>query len=127
MWRPHYVCLLFSLCLLSGCGAPSGPKLIRIPKGAGGVGFLPLLVIEKNHLLEKYAKETGAGDIRVQWIDLGGPAVMNDALLSGSAEFASAGPPAFLTLWDKTNGAVKGLAAMTSLPMYLNTRVESIH
>jgi len=48
---------------------------------------------------------------------------MNDALLSSSADFISAGPPAFLTLWDKTRGAanVEGVAAMTSMPMYLNT------
>jgi NitT/TauT family transport system substrate-binding protein len=48
---------------------------------------------------------------------------MNDALLSGSVEFIAAGPPAFLVLWDKTQGStpVKGVAAMTSLPMYLNT------
>jgi len=59
-------------------------------------------------------------------MDLGGPAAMNDALLSSSADFISAGPPAFLTLWDKTRGAansinVEGVAAMSSMPMYLNT------
>ncbi len=50
---------------------------IRIPTGAGGVGFLPLLVMEKYQLIEKHAK------VKVHWINIGGPAVMNDALLSG--------------------------------------------
>lgn len=115
---------------LAGCGAstPAGTREIRIPKGAGGVGFLPLLVMEKNQLLEKQARETGLGEISVNWIDLGGPSAVNDALLSGSADFTAAGPPAFLTLWDRTRDSVKvtGVAAITSLPMYLNTRTEHL-
>ena len=108
--------IAIALALLTACGG-THPREVRIPKGAGGVGFLPLLVMEKYHLIEKYA------DVTVRWMDLGGPAAMNDALLSGSADFISAGPPAFLTLWDKTKGTanVEGVAAMTSLPMYLNT------
>ena len=114
--------IVFALALLTGCGGGSRVKEIRIPRGAGGVGFLPLLVMEKNHLIEKYA------DVTVKWMDLGGPAAMNDALLSSSADFISAGPPAFLTLWDKTRGSanVEGVAAMTSMPMYLNTRAEHL-
>ena len=48
---------------------------------------------------------------------------MNDALLSGSVDFIAAGPPAFITLWDRTRGGadVRGVAAIASLPMYLNT------
>src|SRR5436190_18612531 len=114
--------IVLALALLTACGGGSRAKEVRIPKGAGGVGFLPLLVMEKNHLIEKYA------DVTVKWMDLGGPAAMNDALLSSSADFISAGPPAFLTLWDKTRGSanVEGVAAMTSMPMYLNTRAEHL-
>jgi NitT/TauT family transport system substrate-binding protein len=97
---------------------------VRFPLGAGGVGFLPLLVMQKYGLIEKYAKDAGVTNLKVRWINIGGPAVMNDALLSGSADFIAAGPPAFLTLWDRTitSAKVKGVAAMTSLPMVLNTR-----
>lgn len=109
--------IALALALLTACGGSTRVREVRIPKGAGGVGFLPLLVMEKYHLIEKYA------DVTVRWMDLGGPAAMNDALLSSSADFISAGPPAFLTLWDKTHGSinVEGVAAMTSMPMYLNT------
>jgi NitT/TauT family transport system substrate-binding protein len=95
---------------------------IRIPTGAGGVGFLPLLVMEKYRLIEKHA------NVKVHWINIGGPAVMNDALLSGSADFITAGPPAFITLWDRTiaSAKVKGVAAMSSMPMYLNTRADRL-
>ncbi|HTW63240.1 MAG TPA: ABC transporter substrate-binding protein [Bryobacteraceae bacterium] len=100
---------------------------VRFPLGAGGVGFLPLLVMQKYGLIEKYAKAAGV-TVKVRWINIGGPSVMNDALLSGSADFIAAGPPAFLTLWDRTitSAKVKGVAAMTSLPMYLNTRSQRL-
>ena len=101
---------------------------VRIPRGAGGIGFLPLLVMEKQQLIEKYAREAGIDNLTVRWIDLGGPSVLNDALLSGAADFVAAGPPAFLTLWDRTRESLRvaGVAAMTSLPMYLNTRAEHL-
>ena len=95
--------------LLSAChNAPSTSEAgeIHIPKGAGGVGFLPLLVMEKNQLIEKYAKESGV-DTHVRWIDIGGPSIVNDALLSGSADFIAAGPPAFIVLWDRTADSAK--------------------
>jgi len=101
---------------------------VRIPVGAGGVGFLPLLVMQKHQLIEKHAREAGIPNLKVRWINIGGPAVMNDALLSGSADFITAGPPAFITLWDRTLSSVKikGVAAMSSMPMYLNTRAEHL-
>jgi NitT/TauT family transport system substrate-binding protein len=114
-----------ALALVAGCGgASSGPSNeVRIPLGAGGVGFLPLFVMRDRQLIEKHAQAAGLAELTVRWIDLGGPAVMNDALLSGSVDFIAAGPPAFITLWDRTRGSadVRGVAAMSSLPMYLNT------
>ena len=96
--------------------------VVKIPKGAGGIGFLPLIVMEENKLVEAKAREMGL-TLRAEYIKLGGPALVNDMLLSGAAHFAPAGPPAFITLWDRTATSmkVKGVAAMTSIPMYLNT------
>jgi NitT/TauT family transport system substrate-binding protein len=124
--RTFRLALLTAAALLvAGCGGQSsGPaKELRIPLGAGGVGFLPLLVMRERGLIEKHAAAAGLADLTVRWIALGGPAVMNDALLSGSVDFIAAGPPAFITLWDRTRGSadVRGVAAMSSLPMYLNT------
>jgi NitT/TauT family transport system substrate-binding protein len=108
--------------VLCACGSRPANE-IRIPRGAGGVGFLPLLVMEKHRLIEKHAAAAGVENLTVRWVDLGGPSVVNDALLSGAADYAAAGPPAMLTLWDRTRDSigVAGVAAMTSLPMYLNT------
>jgi NitT/TauT family transport system substrate-binding protein len=116
--------IAIALVFVGGCGGQSGDSAeVRIPLGAGGVGFLPLLVMRDRELIEKHASAAGLADLTVRWIDLGGPAVMNDALLSGSVDFIAAGPPAFITLWDRTRGSadVRGVAAMSSLPMYLNT------
>jgi NitT/TauT family transport system substrate-binding protein len=113
-----------ALAFVAGCGGQaSSATEVRIPLGAGGVGFLPLFVMRDRALIEKHAAAAGLTDLTVRWIDLGGPAVMNDALLSGSVDFIAAGPPAFITLWDRTRGSadVRGVAAMSSLPMYLNT------
>ena len=117
-----------ALCAVAvACGGRAANE-IRIPRGAGGVGFLPLLVMEKHRLIEKYATEAGIADLTVRWVDLGGPSVVNDALLSGAADYAAAGPPAMLTLWDRTRDSigVAGVAAMTSLPMYLNTHAAHL-
>ena len=118
-----FALLAGALALGAGCGGQPSSAEIRIPLGAGGVGFLPLFVMRDRALVEKHAHAAGLTDLTVRWIDLGGPAVMNDALLSGSVDFIAAGPPAFITLWDRTRGSadVRGVAAMSSLPMYLNT------
>jgi NitT/TauT family transport system substrate-binding protein len=121
MWKLR----LIAACALFAAPAYAEVSEVRFPIGAGGVGFLPLLVMQKYRLIEQYAKQAGI-DVRVRWINIGGPSVMNDALLSGSADFMAAGPPSFLTLWDRTitSAKVKSVAAMTSMPMYLNTRSD---
>ena len=45
-----------------------------------------------------------------------------------AADMVAAGPPAFLITWDRTRGSagIKGVAAMTSIPMYLNTRAPHL-
>jgi NitT/TauT family transport system substrate-binding protein len=100
---------------------------LRIPLGAGGFGFLPLHIMQKYGLIEKQAAQDGL-KLSVNWSNLGGAAVMNDALLSGSAHFISAGPPGFLVLWDRTrsNVGVRAVAAISSLPMTLNARVAQL-
>jgi NitT/TauT family transport system substrate-binding protein len=108
-------------------GAHAEVSELRIPLGAGGFGFLPLNMMQKYNLIEKCAEEAGLR-VTVTWPNIGGPAVMNDALLSGSAHFISAGPPAFLTLWDRTRGnaGVMSIAAISSMPMRLNARVAQL-
>lgn len=91
-----------------------------------GVSFLPLMVMERDKLVEKEAKAAGLGDIKVNWVKVAGPSVMNDGVISGALQFIAVGAPSLITLWDKTGGQVKGVSAMTTYPLYLITRNPNV-
>src|SRR5882672_11820237 len=88
-----------------------------------GVSFLPLMLMERDGLVEKHAKAAGI-DVKTNWQKVAGPSVVNDGLLSGTVHFGAVGAPSLITLWSKTksNVGIKGMAAMTSYPLYFVTR-----
>lgn len=88
-----------------------------------GIGWLPLVIMQRENLVEKHASSAGLGKIKVAWHKFSGGNVMNEALLSNSLDIASGGVLPFLTLWEKTksNLGVKGICASSALPMLLNT------
>jgi len=92
-----------------------------------GIGYLSLMVMEEQKLIEKYAKAAGV-DVKVNWAKFAGGNVMNDALLSGSLHFASGGVGPLITIWARTKGNldVKAVAALDSMPLYLNTRNPNV-
>src|SRR3954465_2985024 len=118
---------LLAALLLAPALAHAEVDVVKIPKGAGGAGFLALPVVEEKKRVEAEGSKMGLNR-KAEYILLGGPAVVNDMLLSGAAHSAPAGPPAFITIWDRTraNMKVMGVAAMTSIPMYLNTRAPHL-
>jgi NitT/TauT family transport system substrate-binding protein len=65
-----------------------------------GISYLPLMIMEDQKLIEKYAKAAGV-DVKVGWAKFAGGNVMNDALLSNSLQFASGGVGPLVTLWAK--------------------------
>ena len=91
-----------------------------------GVSFLPLMVMERDRLIEKHAKAEGLPEVKVSWVKVAGPSVMNDGVISGALQFIAVGAPSLITLWDKTNGQVKGVSAMTTYPLYLITRNPNV-
>jgi len=88
-----------------------------------GVSFLPLMIMERDGLIEKHAKAAGI-EVKTNWQKVAGPSVINDGLLSGNVHFGAVGAPSLITLWSRTksNVGVKGVAAMTSYPLYFVTR-----
>ena len=93
-----------------------------------GLPYLPMIVIEDQHLLEKHAKALGV-DVTSEWTQRAGPAADLDALLSGSADFVGPGIPTLATVWDKTSGTpqeVRALIAMQSMPYVLVTRNPAV-
>jgi NitT/TauT family transport system substrate-binding protein len=91
-----------------------------------GVSFLPLMVMEREKLVEKHANAAGLGEIKVTWVKVAGPSMMNDGMISGALQFISVGAPSLITLWDKTGGMVKGMSALTTYPLYLVTRNPNV-
>jgi NitT/TauT family transport system substrate-binding protein len=93
-----------------------------------GISYLPLMVMEDQKLVEKHAKEAGIGNLKVTWSKFAGGNVMNDALLSDSLHFAAGGVAPMVTLWAKTRGNydVKAVAALNSMPLYLNSRNPNV-
>lgn len=116
--------LLALVCALAVVGVPNARAEVgevTFTRG-DGVGFLPLMVMEKLKLIEKKAAEAGL-KVNAKWVNISGSGAVNDALLSGSAHFISGGVPGMLTLWDRTKGKmdVIGVGSISSQPMYLNT------
>jgi NitT/TauT family transport system substrate-binding protein len=89
-----------------------------------GISYLPLMIMEDQKLIEKYAKEAGVAPLEVSWARFAGGNVMNDAMLSNSLHFAAGGVAPLITLWAKTRGNydIKAAAALNSMPLYLVSR-----
>ncbi|HEV3087657.1 MAG TPA: ABC transporter substrate-binding protein [Candidatus Elarobacter sp.] len=106
--------------------APASAEVteVRIARQPGLV-YLPIMIIEQDHLFEKEAKKRGLGDIKTTFLvfNSGGAAV--DALLSGNADFVTSGATNLLTAWSATKGTpneVRGVAGNGALPMFLVSR-----
>jgi hypothetical protein len=64
-----FVAAVLTIALLAGCenaGADELPEL-RIPKGAGGIPFLPLVVMEQRKLIEQHAAKLGYKALEVSY------------------------------------------------------------
>ncbi|WP_369834464.1 ABC transporter substrate-binding protein [Cronobacter dublinensis] len=117
------------LALIAAAGTAQAEGNISIAQQFG-IGYLLLDVVRDQQLIEKEGKKEGV-DIKVEWRTLSGATAMNEALLSGALDVASAGVPPLLTLWDRTKGRqnVKAIAALGSMPNLLlsnNPAVKSI-
>jgi NitT/TauT family transport system substrate-binding protein len=104
-------------------------SVVRISYGFG-ILYLPLMVMDREHLLEKHAKAAGLSDVKVEWKTFDGGNVINDAMLSGALDIAGIGVPGFLTLWAKAKDnpriEVRGLTGMSSSSMFLMTRNPAV-
>lgn len=129
---PRFKAAIAAFAVLFGMAAGTAHaevSEIRISHGFG-ILYLPIMVMEHEHLLEKHAQAAGLGDVKPVYRVLDGGNVINDGMLSGALDVASLGAPGFLTLWSKTAGndaqAVIGLAGLSSSSMYLMTRNPAV-
>ena len=126
---------LFAFAALAAVISPAPVKAAEVGEfriaQQFGIGYLPLMIMKTNGLIEKHLKGAGLADTKVVWLQLSSAQPMNDALLGGNLHVASGGVAPFLILWDRTRGGlnVKAIAALSSMPMYLvtnNPQVKSI-
>ncbi|RTL53694.1 MAG: ABC transporter substrate-binding protein [Bradyrhizobiaceae bacterium] len=121
--------LAIALVVFGGAGAAhaemSEISIARQPS----LGHLPLMIMQDRGILEKNAAKRGIPNLKVNYLTLAGGAAMNDALLSNSIQFAAGGVPPLIVLWAKTKNsplAVKAVAAMNSMPLYLNMNKPNV-
>ena len=88
-----------------------------------GIGYLPQTIVRNQTLIEKHTAALGLPAAKVTWARLSGGAASNDALLSGSLDYAAAGIAPVLVLWDKTRGNldVQAVGALDASAAFLNT------
>lgn len=105
----------------SATAADAAPRTVRLAQQFG-ISYVPLTVMKEQHLLEKEGKKLGL-DLKTEWTHFSNGAAMNNALLSGSLDFASGGVGPLVTAWARTKGHqdIKGIAALNTMPLYLNT------
>jgi NitT/TauT family transport system substrate-binding protein len=120
--------IAFVLLVLSPVAASAESGELRIAKQYG-LGYLQLMLMEDQKLVEKHAKGLGLGDIKVSWSTFRSSDVMNDALLSGNVDFASVGAPGLAVIWAKTRGTPQEIKAAFGYNYFvnaLNTRDPNI-
>ena len=116
-----------ALALLAMRPAAAETVALRIARPVDLVA-LPLLVMEREHLIERVADAMGLGGVTVSWMTPGSadPAA---ALQGGESDFAAIGLAPFLRAADATAGAapeVRALAALVQRPYVLVTRNRAI-
>ncbi len=91
-----------------------------------GDSYLPMMVMEHDHLIEAQAKKAGVGDVSVHWVSVSGGGAANSALLSGAIDFVSGGIGPMLQIWSASGGKVRGMAALNAVPLLLNVNKPNI-
>jgi NitT/TauT family transport system substrate-binding protein len=93
-----------------------------------GISYLPLIVMKERHLLEQAVVEAGLPSPTVTWDQFSGAAAMNDALISGNLDIATAGVGPMILIWARTHGSLKitGVAALGAMPNVLTTSNPNI-
>ncbi len=110
----------------SATSAGAEPRTVRIAQQFG-ISYLPLTIMHNKQLLESEGKKLGL-DLKTDWIRFSNGAAMNNALLSGNLDFASGGVGPLVTAWARTKGKqdIKGICALNSMPLYLNTNNPNV-
>jgi sulfonate transport system substrate-binding protein len=118
----HRVAVAFAVSALALVATMAEAQTtVRIGKQYG-IAYLPLTLMEHKKVLEEHGRRRGL-DLKAEWMQFVSGARSNEAIFSGNLDLASGGIGPLLTIWGQTRGntGVKGVAALSSMPLYLNT------
>jgi NitT/TauT family transport system substrate-binding protein len=126
MWTK--VVVAAGILLLAQSGARAEVSELRIATQFG-IGAMPMILMQRNRLLEHHLADAGLSNVNVEWRQFPGGNPMNEGLLSGSLDIVSGGTTVFITLWSKAKGitAVKAVGAVSALPLWFMTRDPNVH
>jgi NitT/TauT family transport system substrate-binding protein len=94
-----------------------------------GIGAMPMIIMQKNQVLERHLAAAGLPSVNVTWRQFPGGNPMNEGLLSGSLDIVSGGTTVFVTLWAKAKGtpsAVRSIGAVSALPLWFMTKNPNV-
>jgi NitT/TauT family transport system substrate-binding protein len=117
--------IFMAAAVLATFASPAGAEVNELKIGKQyGLPYIQFVIMEDGKLIEKHAKQQGLGDIKVDWATLGGPAQLNDGIISGAIDIAGVGLPNLITMWEKTrtNVKVRAIAGLNFMPLILLTR-----
>lgn len=125
------VTLAATLATILATTSPARAEAAQLRIGVQyGTSMLAVMLMERDHLVERRAAAAGLGDVAVSYRNIGTPVAMSDGVLSGALDIGINGAPSVLLLWDKTRNAanpVRGLAAVSTSPSVLVTRNPAVH
>ena len=125
---------ILTLAVLSlACLAPAArAEANRLRIGMqNGLPYMQLVLMRERDTIGARARAAGLGSLRVEFVTVGGPAVLNDGLISGEIDIGAVGMSNLITMWDKTrgSGAIRGLSGMNIMPLLLvssEARIKTI-
>ena len=116
--------LLVSALLLAGAAsvpARAETNEIRITRQPG-LAYLPLIVMEREKLVEAQAAKAGLAGAKASWVTFSSGGASTEALISGNVDLVTSGVSNLLLIWDRTKGEAKGVATVGATPLLLVTR-----
>jgi len=112
---------------------PARAETARLRVSYGySIGYLPLMVMRDQALIEKHAAKAGLGSVTIEWQVLDGGNNINDAMLAGALDIAGIGIPGYLVLRDRTLGKRQEMTSISALnagALWLNSidpRIRSL-
>ena len=128
MRRREFGLGLLALPALTRRAAATEQSLVRVAC-RNELSDLPLMVMQRNQLIEQHAARLGLPGLKTSWPEPGNGGDSVGDLLGDQADFGVLGVPELVDLWDRTlgnPGAVLALSCIALQPSMLVTRNKAI-